>query len=70
MMTRTNESAVIIETMPEYLRESHRASGNWGRYPLNGAERLRVSREEAEEIIAGDPDGYTHIVDIAKLSFD
>jgi hypothetical protein len=58
-----DEDLVTIEEMPEHLRESHRAAGNWGRYPLNGAKRRQVTREEAEEIVAADADGYDHIVD-------
>jgi hypothetical protein len=33
---------VVVEWMPTHLRESHRAAGNWGIYPMNGALRLRV----------------------------
>lgn len=39
------DDAVEIEWMPEHLRESHRAAGNSGRYPHNGALRLRVTPE-------------------------
>lgn len=53
---------VTVETMPEYLKGSHRATRNWGVYPHNGAVRERVPRDEAEEIVAEDPDGYAHIV--------
>ena len=53
---------VVVETMPEYLRESHRAAGNWGRYPANGAERHRVTRAEAEQIVEADTYGYARIV--------
>lgn len=56
------DELVTIETMPDYLRASHRAARNWGVYPHNGAVRERVSREEAEEIVASDPDGYARIV--------
>lgn len=30
---------------------------------MNGAERRMVPRDEAEEIVAADEDGYDHIVD-------
>jgi len=48
---------VILEWMPESLRESHRAARNSGTYPTNGAERLlvdytcaiRICDEEDEE---------------------
>jgi hypothetical protein len=59
---------VTIEEMPDHHRGSHRAAGNWGSYPHNGATRREVSREEADEIVAdeivaADPDSYAHIVD-------
>jgi len=53
----------IVETMPDHLRASHRAAGNWGVYPLNGAERSIRFREEAIEIVENDPDGYANIVE-------
>lgn len=53
---------VVIETMPDCWRESHRAAGNWGRYPHNGATRVVMTRVEAEDIVADDSDGYDHIV--------
>jgi len=56
---------VTIEEMPDCLRGSHRAARNWGRYPINGATRRRVSREEADEIVAADDDAYDHIVEEA-----
>ncbi len=57
-----SEDEVILETMPDHLRASHRAAGNWGGYPHNGAERRTMSREEAETEIEEDADGYAHIV--------
>lgn len=54
---------VTVETMPDWCRASHRAAGNWGVYPHNGAERSEVTEEEAAELIESDPDGYAHIVD-------
>lgn len=56
-------NSVVVETMPDHLRGSHRAARNWGVYPHNGAERIAVSRDEAEEIVANDPDGYARIVE-------
>lgn len=53
---------VLIEEMPEQHRESHRQARNWGNYPHNGAVRRMVLRDEADEILADDPDGYAHIV--------
>jgi hypothetical protein len=57
------ESDVIVETMPDHLRAAHRAAGNWGQYPANGAQRSQVPRDEAEEIVEADADGYDHIVE-------
>lgn len=54
--------SVTIEEMPDHHRGSHRAAGNWGFYPHNGATRRLVSREEADEIVAADPDNYASIV--------
>ena len=53
-------TTVIVETMPEHLRSSHRAAGNWGTYPFNGANSERQDLDEAEEIVEGDEDGYDH----------
>lgn len=60
---------VVLETMPDHLRASHRAAGNWGRYPLNGAERQIVEREEAEETVANDQDGYDSIIQSARYTY-
>lgn len=57
-----DEGMVTVEYMPAHLRASHRAAGDWGVYPLNGAERVRMSLEDAEEAVAADEDGYDHIV--------
>ena len=51
------QEQVTLETMPDCHRASHRAARNWGRYPANGAERSRVSREEAGAIVAADARG-------------
>lgn len=53
---------VTVETMPDYLRASHRAAGNWGRYPVNGACRYLVHRDEAAALVDADEDGYAHVV--------
>jgi hypothetical protein len=39
----------LIEYMPECHRESHRAAGNSGRYPHNGAERVYVEGDIASD---------------------
>lgn len=57
---------VVLERMPEHLKASHRAAGNWGQYPHNGAEREVMTMEEALREVAGDPDEYTAIVTGAK----
>ena len=53
---------VTIEVMPDQHRQSHRNAGNWGQFPLNGALRFRTTRQQADEIIESDPDGYAHLV--------
>jgi len=55
---------VTVETMPDCHRSSHRAAGNWGTYPANGAERTEMTREDAQEIVDADEDGYDHIVEV------
>lgn len=50
------EETVVVEYMPEYYRASHEAAGNVGRYPHNGAVRIRCERSCAESIVANDPD--------------
>jgi len=56
-------TTVTIETMPDHLRSQHRAAGNWGQWPVNGSVRVEMSADEADEIVASDPDGYARIVD-------
>lgn len=51
----------LIETMPDHLRESHRAARNWGIYPANGAERSIVD----EASIPSDDAEYDHVVRVA-----
>lgn len=58
------DDMVMIEEMPDHHRGSHRAAGNWGAYPHNGATRRRVSRDEAEQVVADDPDGYARIIEV------
>jgi hypothetical protein len=55
---RDSAGMYLIERMPEHLRASHEAAGNWGAYPMNGAERV---------CLAFVPDGiedddYDHVV--------
>jgi hypothetical protein len=56
------EDLVVLERMPDQHRGSHRAAGNWGSYPHNGAERTVVTREWADQTVEEDEDGYDHIV--------
>ena len=44
----------VIEWMPEWLRASHKAAGNSGIYPHNGALRLRVTPQCAEHLRQND----------------
>ena len=59
---------VVVEHMPAAWRESHRAARNWGQYPANGAVRVLMTREDAEELVEADSDGYDHILRDATLS--
>lgn len=59
----THREFVLLEEMPAQHRASHRAAGNWGRYPGNGAVRRWCARDEAQLAIAGDPDKYAKIVE-------
>lgn len=48
----------LIETMPDHIRGSHRAAGNWGTYPANGAQRRIVDESELPD----DDAEYDHVV--------
>ncbi len=61
-VTALPADAVIVETMPGHLRESHRDAGNWGQYPHNGAERQIMARADAQELVSADSDEYNRIV--------
>nr|PZN76093.1 MAG: hypothetical protein DIU57_17695 [Pseudomonadota bacterium] len=50
------EQTVLVEYMPEQYRASHKAAGNVGRYPHNGAIRIRCERSCAESIVEYDPE--------------
>lgn len=49
------DQMATVDWMPEHLRESHRAAGNAGAYPHNGALRLRV-HPDCAELLADDPE--------------
>jgi hypothetical protein len=55
-------NTVLLQTMPDHLRASHRAAGNWGFYPHNGAVRVRMAPTDALMGVWDDPDGYATIV--------
>lgn len=64
---KTSVTLAIVEVMPEHLRASHRAAGNWGRYPHNGAEHRAMSAEEAEYC---EGDEYDHVVGEVTATID
>jgi hypothetical protein len=47
---------VVVEYMPEYLRQSQTASGNMGRHPNNGSVRVVAQRDCAEMLICEEGD--------------
>lgn len=57
------EETVLVEWMPEYLRASHIAAGNSGRYPHNGAIRIRIHHACADLLC--DDDGWLTRVEAA-----
>lgn len=67
-ITRDLSDLVVLEYMPDYIRGSHRAAGNWGSYPHNGAKRCVVDHVTAEELVNDDSDGYNSIVDGADIA--
>lgn len=54
--TGPHKETVLVEWMPVHLRASHRAAGNSGSYPHNGAIRILCERSCAERIVAQDPE--------------
>lgn len=57
------EETVLVEYMPEWLRSSHEAAGNSGRYPLNGADRVRVQKTCAELLLGTGPEWVSIVSD-------
>jgi hypothetical protein len=51
---------VVVEWMPEHLRDSHAAARNSGCYPHNGAARVACHHECADLLIEseGDPESW------------
>lgn len=60
--TAKSGTLVVLESMPDQHRSSHRAAGNFGVFPHNGSYRYVMPRDEAEEVVESDADGYDHIV--------
>lgn len=58
---------VVLEEMPGWARARHRAAGNWGAYPRNGAHRRLCDPDEAAEAVATDADGYAHVVGLVDV---
>jgi len=55
---------VVVEYMPQYLRAAHHAARNAGRYPYNGALRVRVERHCAEMLLSDEDErDWAQIVD-------
>lgn len=51
------DEMVVVEYMPEYLRESHRAAGgSGGVYPHDGSTRVACHRECADRLILDEPE--------------
>lgn len=52
--TGPREQTVLVEFMPEFLRESHEAARNRGVWPHNGAVQIRVEKSCAKHMIKHD----------------
>lgn len=52
---------VLIEIVPEYLRNQHAEARNSGTYPLNGAIVRAVNRACAESLVR-DNEGWAEVV--------
>ena len=50
-MCQSDSADVLVEVMPEYLRESNEAAGGCGSYPQNGSVRIRCSEACASRLI-------------------
>ena len=62
---REENPMVVVEVMPYHLRATHRAAHNWGVYPHNGAERVLMDPDEADEHCASDE--YDFVVRDAEV---
>lgn len=62
------EQMRVVETIPHWLRESHEAAGNAGRYPHNGAERLALEESCATTAVECDPE-WTNLRDVDPAKY-
>lgn len=60
--TTTCPDTIIIEIMPAYLRETHRAAGNSGSYPHNGSARYIIPADLSGYV---EEDEWTRVVRVA-----
>lgn len=60
--TGAKSETVVVEYMPNHVRSSHRAAGNRGSYPTNGAVRVRVEKSCADSIVESEPE-WASVVD-------
>jgi hypothetical protein len=58
---------VTVEWMPVHLRASHKAAGNSGCYPANGAQRIAVSLPCANAMIEHDGE-WVRIVGVKEVA--
>lgn len=65
----SNPNLVVVETMPEGLRESHNAARNSGVFPFNGAMREVMLREDAAYLVNADPDWSSIVEDADIISY-
>ena len=54
---------LLIETMPAHLVASHKAAGNFGVFPANGAERSLVDAADVDTYLTDN--SYDHVVRVA-----
>lgn len=60
---RYRKDLVLVEVMPLYLVNRHKAARNFGVWPVNGAERLIVEGRDLDGVL--EPNGYDHVVRVA-----
>ena len=57
---------VMVEWMPHYFRESHKAAGNRGQYPANGALRIAAEQTCADIAVRSDPEWTSIVGDVPE----